>query len=58
MRSDKELLGIQNYLVIRAEGTDFLSTFSTDCDLTEEEIAYIRSLGDQIREKQEPVKSA
>ena len=44
MRSDKELLGIQNALVGQSEGVDFL--WLGDCDLTAEEIAYIRGLGD------------
>jgi hypothetical protein len=47
MRSDKELLAVQNYLVGQSEGVDFL--YIDECDLTQEEVDYIRSLGDEIR---------
>ncbi len=48
MRSDKELLGIQNCIVGENEGVDFLH--EGHHGLTQEEIEYIRSLGDQARE--------
>lgn len=49
MRTPEELLAIQNVVVGRAEGTDFL--YEGEFDLTTEEIEYIRALGDEI-EKQ------
>lgn len=47
MRSDKELLAIQNHVVCEAEGCDFL--FEGEFGLTQEEIDYIQSLGDQVK---------
>lgn len=49
MRNDKELLAIQNFLVRRAEGVDFLEdVWGDDCKLTPEEIEYIRALGREL----------
>jgi hypothetical protein len=46
IRSDKELLAIQNYVVGQAEGCDFLHV--GEQGLTHEEIDYIRSLGESL----------
>lgn len=51
MRTDKELLGIQNCLVSRSEGIDFL--YEGEFRLTEEEIEYIRALGDKVYKGEE-----
>jgi hypothetical protein len=48
MRSDKELLAIQNRVVSDNEGVDFLCV--GDFGLTAEEIAYIRSIADNLRQ--------
>jgi hypothetical protein len=48
-RSDQELLGIQNALVMQSESVDFL--YKNTCDLTEEEIEYIRDLGKEAAKK-------
>ena len=47
VRSDKELLGIQNRLVGEAEGVDFL--YEGFCGLTLAEIDYIRALGNAVK---------
>ena len=51
MRSDKELLGIQNQIVGENEGVDFLH--EGHYGLTKEEIEYIRALGDKVRRDEE-----